>query len=309
MDTTLPGGAAGKGSAIEGQMYVGFELVAKKQHPYPLVLVHGGGGQATDWMGTPDGRDGWLDYFLAAGFDVYFVDRPAHGRSPPSRLYGEEGAPVTTQAIAEAFTVQSRQYPGGGAANSKEVAQHTASSEPGPAASNAMLKEDLAELLDRIGPAILVTHSAGGVSGWLALDARPGLVKAVLAIEPQMGVTEDLVPLLTFKPALAAGEKLTTVELPPEGKGLGACTLQPREKIHTVPAYAGKQILFVESPLSPFTGNVHCSVETLNQLGASAKLARLVDYGIQGNGHFMNEELNNGQIAKTVFIPFLASIK
>jgi len=72
--------ADGKGTTIQGQMYVGFQLVANKKHPYPLVLVHGGGGQATDYMGTSDGRDGWLDYFLAAGFDVYFVDRPAHGR-------------------------------------------------------------------------------------------------------------------------------------------------------------------------------------------------------------------------------------
>ena len=49
---------------------------------------------------------------------------------------------------------------------------------------------------------------------------------------------------------------------------------------------------------------------TLNQLGADAKLARLKeDFGLQGNGHFMNEELNNGEIAKSVFIPFLESIK
>jgi hypothetical protein len=31
--------------------------------------------------------------------------------------------------------------------------------------------------------------------------------------------------------------------------------------------------------------------------------------GIQGNGHFMNEELNNGEIARKVFIPWLSSIK
>ena len=60
----------GPGTAVEGQMYVGFQLLAQRRHPYPLVLIHGGGGQATDWMGTPDGRDGWMDYFLAAGYDV-----------------------------------------------------------------------------------------------------------------------------------------------------------------------------------------------------------------------------------------------
>jgi pimeloyl-ACP methyl ester carboxylesterase len=308
------GGPPSKGTAIDGQMYVGFQLLARKRHPYPLVLVHGGGGQATDWMGTPDGRDGWLDYFLAAGFDVYFVDRPAHGRSPNNRAYGEQlGAPPTTEFIANTFTVQSgKQYPGGGAADSREVALHTASSEPGPTASSAILKENLGELLDKIGPAIVVTHSAGGASGWLAMEARPNLVKGVLAIEPVMGITDNLAPLMTFKPALAAGEKIETEALPSEGEGLSPCRLQPKDKVRTVPAFAGKPVLFVVSPLSApmFTPTVHCSVHTLNQLGANAKLARLKeDFGIQGNGHFMNEELNNGEIAKKVFIPFLSSIK
>jgi len=301
------------GHAIEGQMYVGFQLPARKRHPYPLVLVHGGGGQATDWMGTPDGRDGWLDYFLAAGFDVYFVDRPAHGRSPNTRAYGEQlGAPPTTEFIANVFTKQSKQYPGGGGADSREVAMHTASSEPGPTASNAILKENLAELLDRIGPAIMVTHSAGGAAGWLAMAARPQLVKGVLAIEPVMGITDTLAPLITFEPALAAGEQIETESLPPEGEGLASCRLQPQGKVRTVPAYAGKPVLFVVSPLSfpMFTPTVHCSVHTLNQLGARATLARLKeDFGIEGNGHFMNEELNNGEIAKKVFIPWLSSIK
>ncbi len=303
-------GPARTGTTIDGQMYVGFQLVARKRHPYPLVLVHGGGGQATDYMGTPDGRDGWLDYFLAAGFDVYFVDRPAHGRSPNSRAYGELGAPATTETIA-GFTAESRQYPGGGGAATKEVAQHTASSEAGPTVSSAVLQENLGELLDRIGPAIIVTHSAGGPSGWLAMAARPNLVKAVLAIEPAMGVTDNLAPLITFQPALAQGERIETVQLPAEGEGLQPCRLQAADKVRTVPAYKGKKVLFVVAPLSSrFAPSVHCSVHTLNQLGADAKLARLrEDYKIDGNAHFMNEELNNGEIAKKVFIPWLSSIR
>jgi pimeloyl-ACP methyl ester carboxylesterase len=305
-------GPPGRGTVLEGQMHVGFQLVKNKRHPYPLVLVHGGGGQATDWMGTPDGRDGWLDYFLAAGFDVYFVDRPAHGRSPNVRAYGELGGPPSTEFIANVFTKQSgTQYPGGGAANSKEVIQHTASSEPGPTVSNAVLKENLAELLDRIGPAIVVTHSAGGPSGWLSMAARPDKVKGVLAIEPAMGITDNLAALITFKPALAAGEKITLEKLPVEKPGLNACELQPKANVRTVPAFAGKPVLFVVSPQSApmFTPNVHCSVHALNQLGAQAKLARLEDFGLTGNGHFMNEELNNGDIAKKVFIPWLSGIR
>jgi len=305
---TGAGGGATTGHAIEGQMYVGFQLPAMKRHPYPLVLVHGGGGQATDWMGTPDGRDGWLDYFLAAGFDVYFVDRPGLGRSPDTGGYGPAGALPTTELIARLFTAQSRQYPGGGGADTPEVASHTASSEPGLSASNAVLKADLAELLDRIGPAILVVHSNGAPSAWLAMDARPDLVKGVLAIEP-VGISDELAALLTFSPALAAGETLAHEQRPSEAEGLDPCTLQPRGTVRTVPAYAGKRILFVGSPHSMFTANIHCLAQQFAEFGADAKLARLTDYGLEGNGHFMNEELNNGEIATRVFVPWLAAIR
>jgi pimeloyl-ACP methyl ester carboxylesterase len=174
-----------------------------------------------------------------------------------------------------------------------------------------MLQENLAELLDRIGPAIIVTHSAGGPSGWLSMAARPDLVKGVLAIEPAMGITENLSSLITFEPPLADGETIATVDLPSEGAGLNPCRLQAEDNVRTVPAYADKPVMFVVSPNSAplFTPSVHCSVHTLNQLGANATLARLEDYGIMGNGHFMNEELNNGEIATQVFIPFLSSIE
>ena len=41
-----------------------------------------------------------------------------------------------------------------------------------------------AALLDKIGPAIVLTHSQSGAFGWLIADARPSLVKAIVAIEP-----------------------------------------------------------------------------------------------------------------------------
>ena len=40
-----------------------------------------------------------------------------------------------------------------------------------------------AELLDKIGPAIVQTHSAGGPFGWLVADQRPKLVKAIVCVE------------------------------------------------------------------------------------------------------------------------------
>jgi pimeloyl-ACP methyl ester carboxylesterase len=41
-----------------------------------------------------------------------------------------------------------------------------------------------AALLDRIGPAILLTHSQSATFGWLVADARPSLVRAIVAMEP-----------------------------------------------------------------------------------------------------------------------------
>ena len=48
----------------------------------PWILVHGGGGQGTDYTITPDGRPGWSRLLVERGHTVYVVDRPGHGRSP-----------------------------------------------------------------------------------------------------------------------------------------------------------------------------------------------------------------------------------
>src|SRR5579862_7996003 len=49
-----------RGAVVNGrQMYVEFMAPARLTHPYPVVMVHGGGGQGTDWLQTPDGRPGW----------------------------------------------------------------------------------------------------------------------------------------------------------------------------------------------------------------------------------------------------------
>jgi pimeloyl-ACP methyl ester carboxylesterase len=39
-------------------------------------------------------------------------------------------------------------------------------------------------LLEKIGPAIVLTHSQSGVFGWKLADLRPDLVAAHVAIEP-----------------------------------------------------------------------------------------------------------------------------
>lgn len=297
--------AGNKAVSIHGQMYVGFQLVEEKKHPYPLILVHGGGGQATDYMGTPDGRDGWLDYFLAAGYDVYFVDRPAHGRSPANNSYGElNDAPASgfMSLLADA-----PQWPGdANDPTDPALLQHVASSEPGPTVSMQMLKENFAELLDRVGPAILVTHSAGGPSGWLSVDARPDQVKGVLAIEAASGFQN--LPL-SWSPALGGGEQIALEAIPATEAGKADCQMQPAGNVHSLPAFEGIPVLGLLAPESRmFTPNYHCTIDFINQAGGSATLLNLKDIGIEGNGHFLNEAKNNGEVAQ-VMIDWLDTIE
>jgi len=72
-----------RGTLCNGmQMYVEYWIPAQVRHPYPVVLVHGGYGQGTDWISTPDGKRGWASLLVEQGYKVYVVDRPGQGRPP-----------------------------------------------------------------------------------------------------------------------------------------------------------------------------------------------------------------------------------
>src|SRR5215467_9347489 len=57
-----------EGSPTVGHMYVEFQVPQKLAHPYPVVMIHGGSQTGTNFTGTPDGREGWAQYFLRRGF-------------------------------------------------------------------------------------------------------------------------------------------------------------------------------------------------------------------------------------------------
>ena len=107
--------AAPHGTVPNGQMYVEHLLPAEVTRPYPVVLVHGGGGQGLDWLGTPDGRPGWAQGLVEAGFEVYVVDRPGHGRSPyHPDLLGPMFPPPTYEFLQDIFTPATDSPPGEG---------------------------------------------------------------------------------------------------------------------------------------------------------------------------------------------------
>src|SRR5215475_10299368 len=86
-----------EGSPMVGHMYVEYAIPQRKLHPYPIIMVHGGSQTGTNFTGTPDGREGWAQYFLRRGYAVYVVDQVARGRSA---YWSQAHGPVTAANLA-----------------------------------------------------------------------------------------------------------------------------------------------------------------------------------------------------------------
>ena len=305
------------GTASYGSMYVERFTPATSTQPYPVVLIHGGGGQGTDYMGTPDGRPGWAQQLSQEGYTVYVVDRPGHGRSPHDPAVLGPTFPALTAEIflsifaPDAFADTHTQWPVGRTPDDPGVQQITGTFGPMMAdweAMHAVEQERLAALLDRIGPAVVFCHSAGGPAGYLLADARPELVKALVAIEtvgPPFAPHPSGATLawglacapLTYDPpaADAADLQLVTEEVP----GGPPRTLQagPARRLSSL---ARVPIAVVTSPNSPFRSFDDHLLAFLEQAGCQADSVRLEDHGVLGNGHGMMVERNNREVLQVV---------
>jgi pimeloyl-ACP methyl ester carboxylesterase len=310
-----------------GQMYVRFQIPqGGGNKKYPVVMIHGGGQQNTSFTGTPDDRLGWADYFLSRGYPVYLVDQPGRGRAPYNNTaYGARTAPPNVTNIENQFTAPERanlwpqahlhtQWPGTGVHGDPIFDQFFASQFSGMAAlpQENFTTSALVALLDKIGPAVLLTHSQSGPHGWTTADARPSLVKAIIAVEPngppfynEANTTIDRpygisrIPL-TFNPPVSDPSQISIVQqAAPEGPGLFACWRQT-EPARQLPNLKTIPILIVTSEASFRAQYDHCTSEFLTQAGVPNEHLRLETVGIHGNGHMMMLEKNNGDIAKVL---------
>jgi pimeloyl-ACP methyl ester carboxylesterase len=314
--------------SLLGQMFVQYQIPAQRRHRLPVVMIHGGGQTAVNFLGTPDGRRGWADDFLAHGYAVYLVDQPGRGRSGYFEGYGES-THRDAKAIAGRFSHpetlklwpqagRHTQWPEGDAAFDQFCASQVASMND-IAALEAMTREAGAVLLDRIGPAILLTHSQGGPFGWTIADARPKLVRGILAIEPNgapvyevkftgapnwfedeavtrpWGITRG--PLTFDPPARDVSEMKFARQDKADGPGLTRCWLQAGIA-RQLPNLKGIPILIVTGEASYHAPYDHCTSQFLRQAGVEHDFVRLADVGILGNGHMMMLEKNNLEISR-----------
>ena len=320
------------GQIMVGQMFVQFQVPQARTKKYPIIMIHGGGQTGTNFLGTPDGRPGWADYFLRQGYAVYVVDQPARARSGYfTDAYGPTRRP-NAAAMSERFTApelanlypQSKfhtQWPGKGVPGDPVFDQFFASQMEDML--NLTMLEDLnrnagAALLDRIGPAILLTHSQSGPIGWGIADLRPNLVKAVLAIEPSgpafyenvaLGAPEwfkdgplgrawgiTRMPLSFDPPAVDSKDLVMVRQDRADAPNLVRCWQQDAPARQLV-NLKGIPILMVSSESSYHVPYDHCTSKFLAQAGVKHSYVRLPEIGIHGNGHMMMLEKNNLEIA------------
>ena len=320
------------GKYLAGQMYVEFQIPTKRTQPYPLVMFSGGSQSGLNYTGTPDGREGWAQYFLRQGYAVYVLDQPSRARS----THHTETGPMSrtpVDRVQQQFTAPERKnlWP-----QARLHTQWPGVSDPGDPVFDQFMSQQYnslasfprqqelnrdagAALLDKIGPAILLTHSQSGTFGWLVADARPNLVKAIVAMEPSgppvhdnmtKGAPEWFVdgpftkpygltaPPLSYSPPLKDPADLKFVrQETADGPDLVRCWEQaaPARKLANL---QNIPVLVVQTEASYHAPYDHCTVKYLRQAGVmKTTFVRLAEVGIKGNGHMLMLEKNNMEIA------------
>lgn len=172
-----------------------------------------------------------------------------------------------------------------------------------------------AALLDRIArPVILLAHSQGVMPTWLLADSRPGLVHAIVALEPggppfqekifkQEGLVRPYgltsLPLTYSPPVTDPTKDFVTQTISPTRPGELPLATQadhppPRQLVNL----AKIPVLLVTAEASYHAAYDWATVEFLRQAGVR-KTEHLVlgEQGIHGNGHMFFLEKNSDQIA------------
>lgn len=321
-----------------GAMYVEVMVPKKIRHPYPVLFIAGGAGQtAVTVLQTPDGRPGWAYDFLNAGYTVYVMDFPGRGRSiffPNSDADGKISPPRTSPLMEEVWsggrppsTPQSTwpqytkgdQFPGDGPKKGKmgdPIFDQFAATEVTTVLGGKVeeyTRDALIQLVDLIGqPVILLLHSGVATSGWELADARPKMIKGIVAAEPVAPPIENAergstgpgrlwgvtnLPVRYDPPVEDPSELQPVRQDKADAPDLIPCWVQ-KEPAHKLVNLAGIPVLDASGEASYHRPYAHCVAKWLNQAGVKTDYVRLEDVGLRGNGHIMMAEKNSAEIAK-----------
>lgn len=183
------------------QMYVQYFIPARQKSSVPILMWHGGGLTGVTYETTPDGREGWTNYFLRQGWPVYNSDAVERGRSgfaqypdiftteplyltkenPFERFRIGAGAGSYDKDPAKAKPLPGTQFPVESYDNfTKQVVPRWTSTDDATIAAYTAL-------VDKVCPCVIMFHSQAGLFGYRVAQARPDKVKALIAVEPAAG--------------------------------------------------------------------------------------------------------------------------
>ncbi|HBC79911.1 MAG TPA: alpha/beta hydrolase [Bacteroidales bacterium] len=284
------------GQTFRGDHAYVFYQIPVKARKYPLVMWHGIGQFSKTWETTPDGREGYQTIFLRRGFGVYLIDQPRRGDAGRSTVEGTITPTPDEQGWFGTFRVgiwpdyfEGVQF----ARDPETLNQYFRQMAPniGPIDINVNA-EAVSALFNKIGPAILVTHSHSGGMGWLTVIKNQN-VKAIVSYEPGSGFLfpEGEVPA----PIPMAGGALPASGVP----------LTDFMKLTKIPIiiYYGDNI--PDKPIAnPGQDGWRARLEmarlwrdAVNRHGGDVTVIHLPEIGIKGNTHFPFSDLNNNEIA------------
>ncbi len=254
------------------QMYAQYFLCEPSNGRLPVVFWHGGGMTGAAWETTPDGRPGWLNFFLQQGWDAYLCDAVERGRSGFALVPQVWPEPPTIQTAEDLYARFRIGLPGGSRVDPQAYLntqfpveafdQFMMQVVPRWTSTDAAILAAHYALLERIGPAIVVCHSQAGVFGLRAAHARPDLVRALVTLEPA-----------------------SIPELPDAGKGYATPTL----------IMMGDNI--DDDPRWP---RMRTRIQQFAASHDSVKLHSLPEHGVHGNSHMLMMDRNSLALASSV---------
>lgn len=284
------------GQTFRGDHAYVFYQVPVKARKYPLVMWHGIGQFSKTWETTPDGREGYQNIFLRRRFGVYLLDQPRRGNASRSTAPATIAPTPDEQQWFGTFRVgiwpnyfEGVQF----ARDTVTLNQYFRQMVPniGPIDINVNA-EAVSVLFQKIGPAILVTHSHSGGMGWLTATKNQN-VKAIVSYEPGSGFLfpEGEVP----PPIESSGGNLTAPVVP----------MAEFMKLTKIPIiiYYGDNIPATPSPNGGADGwrarlaMARLWRDAVNRQGGDVTVVHLPEVGLKGNTHFPFSDLNNLQVA------------
>jgi len=285
----------------EGQSFHGDHAYVFYQTPVnarrlPLVFWHGFGQFSKTWETTPDGREGFQNIFLRRGYGVYLLDQPRRGNAGRSTLPTALTPVADEQKWFNTFRIgiwpnyfPGVQFPRDPEALNQYFRQMTP--DTGPLDLDVTTAAVVA-LFDRIGPAILVTHSHSGGMGWrTAIRSRH--VRAIVSFEPGSNFIFPHGEVPAPMPSCSGPLEAVGVPLP-EFMRLTRIPIIIfyGDNIPEQPtAHPGQDFWRVRLAMARLFR------DAVNRRGGDVTLVHLPEIGVRGNTHFPFSDLNNLEIA------------